>query len=76
MNTNTSEVLTKGMESLLARMSIVDVEQFIFLIKAEGFDYTKWQRDYFGNISKEELDKDMDRYFSENPYSGDPTKII
>ena len=55
MNTNTSEVLTKGMESLLARMSIVDVEQFIFLIKAEGFDYTKWQRDYFGNISKEEL---------------------
>ena len=76
MNTNTSEVLTKGMESLLARMSIVDVEQFIFLIKAEGFDYTKWQRSYFGNISKEELDKDMERYFYENPYSGNPEKLI
>lgn len=76
MNTNTSEVFTKGMESLLARMSIVDVEQFIFLNKAEGFDYTKWQRNYFRNTSKEELDKDMERYFSENPYSGDPAKLI
>ncbi|MBR2304210.1 MAG: hypothetical protein IJ871_03625 [Ruminococcus sp.] len=76
MNTNTAEVLTKGMESLLAKMDIVDVEQFIFLIKSEGFDYTKWQRDYFGKMSKEEIDTDMDRYFSENPYNGDPAKLI
>ena len=76
MNTNTAEVLTKGMESMLEKMSIVDVEQFIFLVKSEGFDYTKWQRDYFGNMSKEDMDKDMDKYFSEHPYNGDPAKLI
>ncbi|MCR5167146.1 MAG: hypothetical protein K6C13_08015 [Oscillospiraceae bacterium] len=76
MNANTAEVLSQGMECLLSHMNVVDVERFIFLLKAEGFDYTKWQRGYFGSKTKEELDSDMDRYFAANPYSSDPAKLI
>lgn len=76
MSGNTAEVLTRGMECLLEKMSIVEAEQFIFLIKSEEFDYTKWQREYFGRKSKEELDKEMDAYFAEHPYNNDPAKIL
>ena len=76
MIANTAETLSRGMAILTEKMGIVGAETFLFLVKTEGFDYTKWQREYFGNKSKEELDAEMDAYFSANPYSGDPTKII
>jgi len=51
------------MAILTEKMGIVEAETFLFLVKTEGFDYTKWQREYFGNKSKEELDAEMDAYF-------------
>ena len=76
MIANTSETLSRGMEILTQRMGIVEAERFIFLIKSEGFDYTKWQREYFDNKTKEEMDSEMDNYFAAHPYSGDLKKII
>ena len=43
MIANTADTLSRGMEILSQRMGIVDAERFIFLVKTEGFDYTKWQ---------------------------------
>ena len=76
MIANTADTLARGMAILTEKMGIVEAETFIFLIKTEGFDYTKWQREYFGSKSKEELDNEMDEYFSAHPYSGDPAKVI
>ena len=76
MTANTAETLSRGMEALTEKMGIVEAETFIFLVKSEGVDYTKWQRDYFGNMTKEEIDADMDAYFSTHPYNGDPAKLI
>lgn len=73
---NTAETLSRGMAVLTEGMGLVEAERFIYLIKSEGFDYTKWQRDYFGNKSKEDMDAEMDCYFSTHPYKGDPAKII
>ena len=73
---NTAETLSRGMDILVQNMGIVEAEEFIFLIKAEGFDYTKWQREYFDNITQDKLDKDMDKYFESHPYSGENAKIL
>lgn len=72
MIANTADTLSRGMEILSQRMGIVDAERFIFLVKTEGFDYTKWQREYFDGKTKEE----MDAYFAAHPYNGDASKII
>lgn len=63
MITNTANTLSKGMEILAENMGIVEAEKFIFLIKAENFDYTEWQRDYFDNIPPEKIKADMKKYF-------------
>ena len=73
---NTADTLSRGMAILIEHMGIVEAEKFVFLLKAEGFDYTKWQRDYFGSKTIEEMDTDMDAYFCTHPHSGDPAKII
>ena len=76
MIANTADTLSKGMMILAEKMGIVEAETFIYLIKSEGFDYTKCQRDFYENKTMEELDVEMDAYFSDHPYRGDKTKII
>ena len=76
MIANTADTLSRGMEILSQRMGIVDAERFIFLVKTEGFDYTKWQREYFDGKTKEEMDAEMDAYFAAHPYNGYASKII
>ena len=53
---------------LTEKMGIVEAEIFLFLVKTEGFDYTKWQRDYYGNKCKE-MDVDMDAFLISHPSS-------
>ena len=76
MSVNTAETLSRGMNILTEHMGLVEAERFIFLVKTEGFDYTKWQREYFGSKTKEKLDAEADVYFAEHPYNGDPTKLL
>ncbi len=76
MSTNTAEVLNRGMECLLGGMTIVEAERFLFLVKTEGFDYTKWQREYFGKRDRADMEKDMKAYFSEKPYQVDPAIVL
>ena len=57
-------------------MDIIEAERFIFLVKAENFDYTHWQKDYFDSKNRDELDREMEDYFVSHPYQGDSAKII
>lgn len=76
MTSNTADTLSRGMTILREQMGIVEAERFIFLVKTEGFDYTKWQRDYFDNKTKDEIDAETDAYFAKHPYDGKTAKII
>ena len=42
----------------------------------EGFDYTKWQREYFGNKPAPEIDYEMEQYFYKHEFTGDTNKIF
>lgn len=73
---STAEVLTRGMECLIDNMSVVDAERFIFLIKEENFDYTKWQEQYFSGKSRREVEDDMHEYFKNHPERSGNAKVI
>ena len=48
---NTEEIIIKGMTCLVQNLGVIEAEQFISTIKREGFDYTKWQRDFYDQFT-------------------------
>lgn len=56
-------LMNTGIKILIEKLGNVDAEKFISLIIREPFDYTKWQRDLFEEMSIEEIsDKAMELY--------------
>lgn len=52
-----TDVKNDGMKALLETLGKVDAERFISLIIKEPFDYTKWQKNLFDNMSVRELSR-------------------
>ncbi|MCK5145749.1 hypothetical protein KAR48_03280 [bacterium] len=51
------EIKIKGLDALSRELGSVDAEKFISLLLKEPFDYTKWQRTLFQNLSVEGVSK-------------------
>lgn len=66
MITNTV-IMEKGMKSLIDALGEVGAERFITQIIREPFDYTKWQRTLFEDMSIDEINEAAIAYCLENP---------
>jgi hypothetical protein len=44
-----------GFEAIFEKLDIVEAERFIALLKRENFDYTKWRKNLWENMTVEEL---------------------
>ncbi len=49
-------------------LGVVETERFIAVINRERFDYTKWQRERFDNMSSDEFNNAAVAYSKENPF--------
>ena len=67
-NANTAEIMEKGMACLLENLGEIETERFISVIIRERFDYTKWRKTYFGDMSVTELNSDATAYAQEHPF--------
>ena len=47
----------EGINLLIEKLGEVEAERFITLIIKEQFDYTKWQRELFKDLSVKEISK-------------------
>lgn len=47
----------EGLIALSEKLDIVEVERFLMLINRENFDYTKWRKSLFENLTIDELSK-------------------
>jgi len=52
----------EGFLALKEKLDTVEVEKFIVLMKRELFDYTKWRKNLFENMTIEELSKQADDF--------------
>ncbi len=57
-----SVIRREGLLALQDKLGYVGAERFISLIIREPFDYTKWQRNLFNDVSLEELAENADAY--------------
>jgi hypothetical protein len=55
-------IRAEGMEALVKHLGLVDAERFITLLRREPFDYTKWRKDLFTEVSLEEFLKAAAEY--------------
>ena len=62
MDINTIEVIERGMKCLSDNLGADETEVFISTILRERFDYTKWQRQLFPDLSVEELNRKAAEY--------------
>jgi hypothetical protein len=64
---NTATIMSDGMNYLVEKLGIIETEIFISQIIREPFDYTKWQREHYVNLSVSELNKKAVEYTKNNP---------
>jgi len=57
-----SMIKKDGFNALKEKLDPVEFERFIVIINREKFDYTKWRKDLFEDLSLEELANKADKY--------------
>ena len=75
MNENNA-LLNRCMDILCKGVGIVEAETFIFLIRSEDFDYTKWQKGHYDSMTPEQIKKEMQEFSKSKPFEGNKATII
>ncbi|HQO10152.1 MAG TPA: hypothetical protein PLK90_10625 [Clostridiales bacterium] len=65
MKTDTM-IKQEGFQALKSKLDTVEVERFIVLINREKFDYTKWRKDLFENMTIDEIAEKAGKYSKNN----------
>jgi hypothetical protein len=65
---NTAVIMDDGINCLLKSLGAFETEIFISNLLKEPFDYTKWQREHFANVTLEEFSKQAVQYDKEHPF--------
>ena len=61
-----TEIKRQGIKALSDNLGLVEAEKFIALLLRDPFDYTKWQKNLFSDISTEALSKKAMKYRMKN----------
>ncbi|MDR0881846.1 MAG: hypothetical protein LBP55_04820 [Candidatus Adiutrix sp.] len=54
MNADTV-IRDEGMKVLVDKLGMLEAERFVMLIQSDSFDYTKWRKNLFKDMSLEDL---------------------
>lgn len=62
----TDEVIKQeGFHALKTKLNPVEIERFLVIINREKFDYTKWRKNLFENMTIEELADKAEKFSEE-----------
>lgn len=70
MINNTVDIMDKGFACLVENLGVINAERFVAMIKRENFDYTVWRREYFGDMTLEEINSEAVSYAERHPHKG------
>jgi len=69
-------LLNMCMDVLCNNVGVLAAEKFIYLIRSENFDYTKWQREYYDSMTPDQIKQELDSFSAANPFEGKKAEII
>ena len=70
MNENIVITANRCMDAIRENVGTVELEQFIYYIRSQSFDYTKWQREHYDKISPDELYESLKEYSKNHTFKG------
>ena len=77
MNTNTIEVINRGLRCLSENLGVMDTEIFISTLLREKFDYTEWRQSFVDSIeSFDDLDTLLVVTEEKAKFNGKPDVIL
>ena len=77
MNTNTVQVIDRGIRCLSAGLGARETEVFISTLLREGYDYTEWRRSMVdGIVTHEDMSKFIDKAGDKGQFNGKSATIL
>ena len=77
MNTNTMEIIDRGLQCLSDNLGARETEIFISVLLRERFDYTQWRKTFVDRIgSFEDLDRLSESVKEKSVFNGNPGTIV
>ena len=78
MNMNDSIAITaeKCMDAVRQHVGTVELEAFIYYVRSQPFDYTKWQREHYDAMSADEIFAALERHSAKGPFKGKKATVI
>lgn len=68
MTTESIALMNRGMQCLVKELGDIAAEEFISMLLRERFDYTVWQKEYFKDVSLDEINEAAAKYDEEHPW--------
>lgn len=76
MTNSMSATVSRCMEAVRDHVGTVELEAFIYYIRSDSFDYTKWQREHYDNKTPEEIFASLEAHSAQHPFKGKKAMII
>ena len=70
-----TDIMSRGIACLIRELGIVEAETFISYLKNDRFDYTKWRRDQFDDMTLNEIGRAAAEYSKKHPFNGNAVII-
>lgn len=69
------ELMDAGFACLVEKLGIVDAERFVAMIKRDSFDYTLWRREYFDDLSLDQVSEEAAAHARNHPHKGNGIRV-
>jgi len=76
MLNNMSITADKCMDAIREHVGAVELEAFIYYVRSQSFDYTKWQREHYDALTPEALYASLEKHSREKPFKGKKATIL
>ena len=73
---NNTLLADRCMDVLRDHVGTVEAETFIYFVRSESFDYTKWQREHFDALTPEQIREAVKKHGIEYPFQGKKAVVL
>ena len=70
MKDNISITVEKCMDAIRQHVGTVELEEFIYYIRSQSFNYTKWQQEHYDSMTPEQIYSMMEEHSAKHPFEG------